>query len=55
MNPSTAQILEAVERVPADKVIILPNNKNIFLAARQAAEVCQKKPWCCLPARFPRV
>ncbi|HNT74145.1 MAG TPA: DAK2 domain-containing protein [Anaerolineae bacterium] len=43
MNPSTAQILEAVENVPADNVIILPNNKNIFLAARQAAEVSQKE------------
>lgn len=35
MNPSTAELLEAVERVHADSVIILPNNKNIHLAANQ--------------------
>ncbi len=43
MNPSTAQILEAVEQVASDKVIILPNNKNILLAAQQASEVCAKE------------
>ncbi|HQE91893.1 MAG TPA: DAK2 domain-containing protein [Anaerolineae bacterium] len=42
MNPSTAQILEAIEHSPADQVIILPNNENIFLAAQQAAEVSHK-------------
>jgi uncharacterized protein len=35
MNPSTAQLLEAVERVPADQVVILPNNKNIVPVAEQ--------------------
>jgi DAK2 domain fusion protein YloV len=35
MNPSTAQILEAVERCPADAVIVLPNNKNIVPVAQQ--------------------
>ena len=35
MNPSTAQILEAVERSPADSVIVLPNNKNIVPVAEQ--------------------
>ena len=35
MNPSTAQILEAVERCPADSVIVLPNNKNIVPVAEQ--------------------
>jgi len=35
MNPSTAQILEAVERAPADAVIVLPNNKNIVAVAQQ--------------------
>ena len=35
MNPSTAQILEAVERCPSDSVIVLPNNKNIVPVARQ--------------------
>jgi len=37
MNPSTAQILEAVEACPADVVIILPNNKNIIPVAEQVA------------------
>lgn len=37
MNPSTADILDAVEKVNADTVIVLPNNKNIILAANQAA------------------
>ena len=35
MNPSTAQILEAIERCPADSVIVLPNNKNIVPVAEQ--------------------
>jgi DAK2 domain fusion protein YloV len=39
MNPSTEDILKAVKEVNADQVIILPNNKNIFMAADQAAEV----------------
>nr|WP_125984157.1 DAK2 domain-containing protein [Vagococcus vulneris] len=39
MNPSTEDIVKAIEKVHADKVIILPNNKNIFMAAEQAAEV----------------
>lgn len=37
MNPSTADIMDAVEKVNADTVIVLPNNKNIILAANQAA------------------
>ncbi len=35
MNPSTAELLEAVEAVPADEVVILPNNKNIIPVAEQ--------------------
>ena len=35
MNPSTAQLLEAVEAAPADHVVILPNNKNIIPVAQQ--------------------
>jgi DAK2 domain fusion protein YloV len=35
MNPSTEQILDAVDRVPADSVVILPNNANIVAVARQ--------------------
>ena len=39
MNPSTEDILKAIDAVNADQVIVLPNNKNIFMAADQAAEV----------------
>ena len=35
MNPSTAELIEAVEKVPADQVVILPNNKNIIPVAQQ--------------------
>ncbi|HLF00639.1 MAG TPA: DAK2 domain-containing protein [Anaerolineales bacterium] len=43
MNPSTADILAAFEDLPTDRAIILPNNKNIQLAAEQAAAHSQKK------------
>lgn len=39
MNPSTEDIVKAIEQVNAKNVIILPNNKNIFMAAQSAAEV----------------
>jgi DAK2 domain fusion protein YloV len=39
MNPSTEQFLKIVEQLPTDKVLILPNNGNVVLAARQAAEL----------------
>lgn len=42
MNPSTKDILDSFENLPTDKVIILPNNKNIVLAAQQAKEVTTK-------------
>lgn len=42
MNPSTADILEALQQLQTDQAIILPNNKNIFMAAEQAAEMCEK-------------
>lgn len=42
MNPSTADILAAVERVPQQEALILPNNKNIILAAEQAAQMSPK-------------
>ncbi|MBT9718343.1 DAK2 domain-containing protein [Enterococcus durans] len=41
MNPSTEDIVKAIQEVNADKVIVLPNNKNIFMAAYQAAEVAE--------------
>ena len=43
MNPSTQDILNSFENLPTDKVIILPNNKNIVMAANQAKEVTVKK------------
>ncbi|OGO17945.1 MAG: hypothetical protein A2Z14_03040 [Chloroflexi bacterium RBG_16_48_8] len=42
MNPSTQEILNAIENLPTDKVILLPNNKNIILAAQQAADFTLK-------------
>lgn len=42
MNPSTEEILKAFEDLPTDKIIILPNNKNIILAAQSAASVSVK-------------
>jgi DAK2 domain fusion protein YloV len=42
MNPSTAQILEAVEAAPADEVVVLPNNKNIIPVAEQVDELTSK-------------
>ena len=42
MNPSTAQLLEAVEAAPADTVVILPNNKNIIAVAQQVGDQTSK-------------
>jgi DAK2 domain fusion protein YloV len=42
MNPSTKELLQAVESVASDKVIILPNNKNIIPAANQAQSLTKK-------------
>jgi DAK2 domain fusion protein YloV len=43
MNPSTAQILEAVEAAPADAVIVLPNNTNIVPVASKVADLTAKR------------
>ncbi len=42
LNPSVADLFEAVEAAPSDQVILLPNNKNIIGAARQASELTEK-------------
>ncbi len=42
MNPSTAQLLEAVEAVPAPEVVVLPNNKNIIAVAEQVDDLTDK-------------
>jgi len=39
MNPSTEQFLHVIEQLPTDRILILPNNGNVVLAARQAAEL----------------
>ncbi len=51
MNPSTADILDAVEQVNADTIFILPNNKNIILAANQAAELTTEKTLLVIPTK----
>ncbi len=43
MNPSTEDILAAVNNINADNIIVLPNNSNIILAATQAKEISDKK------------
>lgn len=43
MNPSTQDISEAIKKAHAEKIIILPNNKNIVMAAEQAAELSDDK------------
>jgi DAK2 domain fusion protein YloV len=50
MNPSTEDIVKAIKEVNAEQVIILPNNKNIFMAAEQAAEVADI-PVAVVPSR----
>lgn len=43
MNPSTQEIIHAFENLPTEKIIILPNNKNIILAANEAAKLTVKQ------------
>lgn len=43
MNPSVKELVAAFENLPTDKIVILPNNKNIILAAQNAAKVSVKK------------
>jgi DAK2 domain fusion protein YloV len=43
MNPSTEEILSAFENLPTDRIIILPNNRNIILAAKNCADVSVKQ------------
>ena len=42
-NPSTEEIFQAIEQLPTDKIVVLPNNKNIFLAAEAARELSAKQ------------
>jgi uncharacterized protein len=50
MNPSTADILAAIESTPATEVLVLPNNANVILSAEQAAELSEK-PVRVIPSR----
>lgn len=51
MNPSTEDILKAVEATPAEIVYILPNNKNIIMAAQQCVPLCEDKKVVILPTK----
>ena len=51
MNPSTEDVLDAIAKVPAKTVFVLPNNKNIILAANQAASLCEDKEVIVLPTK----
>ena len=51
MNPSTADMLDAIEKVNADTIFILPNNKNIILAANQAASMTEDKKIVVIPTK----
>lgn len=51
MNPSTEDMLNAIEDVNADNIFILPNNKNIILAANQAASLMEEKNIFVIPTK----
>ena len=51
MNPSTDDILHAIEKVPAKNIFVLPNNKNIILAANQAAALSEEKKIYVVPTK----
>ncbi len=50
-NPSTQEILDAIQRVPTREVVLLPNNKNIILAAEQAARLATGQTVVVIPTR----
>ncbi|WP_363347711.1 DAK2 domain-containing protein [Eubacterium sp. LMAG:50] len=51
MNPSTEDILEAVDKINADTIFVLPNNKNIILAAQQAESLVEDKKLVVIPSK----
>ncbi len=51
MNPSTADMLDAIDKVNADTVYILPNNKNVILAANQAVSLVEDKKIIVIPTK----
>ncbi|MBT3320230.1 MAG: DAK2 domain-containing protein [Clostridia bacterium] len=54
MNPSAELITEAIEKAPSDNVFVFPNNKNIILAAEQAAELSKKNVQVIHSKSFPQ-
>jgi DAK2 domain fusion protein YloV len=42
-NPSTGELLDAIQRIAAEEILLLPNNPNVVLAARQASEMTERK------------
>lgn len=50
MNPSTQELLEAVQRCPSSKVILLPNNGNVIMSARQVPELATGKEVYVIPS-----
>ena len=53
-NPSTEDFIKGFDQVNADTVFVLPNNKNIVLAAKQAAELYKKSKVIVLPSKTPQ-
>lgn len=51
MNPSTEDMLKAIDKVNADNIFILPNNKNIIMAAQQARDLTEDKRIIVIPSR----
>lgn len=51
MNPSTDDFLNAINKIQAENIILLPNNKNVILAAAQAAELCGGKKVFTIPSK----
>ncbi len=51
MNPSTEDILKEIDRTPAEIVFVLPNNKNIIMAAEQCVGMCEDKTVVVLPTK----
>lgn len=51
MNPSTEDILKEIDRTPAEIVYVLPNNKNIIMAAEQCVHLCEDKKVVVLPTK----
>ena len=51
MNPSTEDILNAVDKVNAETIFVLPNNKNIILAANQAVDLVENKTLSVIPSK----